>query len=177
MRTTVGECEDCGSARTSSARGTLSAGAVVAEEDDADRRASGKGSSGGCVVAEAIRKCEKPLFGRAGNIARYATNYGTTLEYQRRKERREWRERLWEQEFPWRRRAAAERASERDEVRHAGLGLRLLLHLLDVAVFDLLHKLAASEEVGFQFTGELPRDHEELIVDHLGKGDGAARGH
>ncbi len=52
----------------------------------------------------------------------------------------------------------------------------ILALLLDVAVFDLLHEGFALEEVGLEARRELAGDDEELIVDHLGDGDGAAGG-
>ena len=47
--------------------------------------------------------------------------------------------------------------------------------LLNVALFDLLHKGFAFEEVSAQVGGELLRDDKELVVGDLREGDGAAR--
>src|SRR5271163_4130071 len=52
-----------------------------------------------------------------------------------------------------------------------------LLHLLHVAFFNLLHEVAALEQIGLQLAGELTRDHEKLVVDHLGERDRSASGH
>ena len=48
--------------------------------------------------------------------------------------------------------------------------------MLEVAVFDLLHKSFALEEVTLEVGGELAGDEEELVVDDIGKRDWAARG-
>src|SRR5712692_7548091 len=53
---------------------------------------------------------------------------------------------------------------------------RVLFKLLDVALLDLLHKRFAPEEVSAEIGAELAGHDEKLIVDHLRKRDGAARG-
>ena len=69
------------------------------------------------------------------------------------------------------RRVAAFRESSRASWRR-----RIFFELLDVAVFDLLHEGFALEEVALEVGGELAGDHEDLVVGHFGKRDGAACG-
>lgn len=49
-----------------------------------------------------------------------------------------------------------------------------MFELLEVAVFNLFHESFSAEEVGVEIRGELPGNHEDLVVDHLGKCNGAA---
>ena len=68
-----------------------------------------------------------------------------------------------------------ERRKARDRKKTSGLR-RIFFKLLDVALLDLLHKRFAPEEVSAEIGTKLARHDEKLIVDHLGKRDGAARG-
>jgi len=53
-------------------------------------------------------------------------------------------------------------------------GMRgIFFELLEVAVFNLLHKGLTLEEIALEVGGELARDDEELVVGHFGKRDGA----
>ena len=53
---------------------------------------------------------------------------------------------------------------------------RIVLELLEIAVFDLLHEGFALEEVALELGGELAGDNEELVVGDFGERDGAAGG-
>ena len=48
------------------------------------------------------------------------------------------------------------------------------MQLLDVAIFDLLHEGFALEKIAAQISSELAGHDEKLIVENLGKRDGAA---
>ena len=63
--------------------------------------------------------------------------------------------------------------SQRDE--ESGRG-RVLLELLDVALFDLLHEAFTFGEVTTKIGGKLVRDFQKLIVNDFRKRDGAASG-
>ena len=68
-----------------------------------------------------------------------------------------------------------ERRKATDRKKTSGLR-RVFFKLLDVALLNLLHKRFAPEEVSAEIGTELAGHDEKLIVDHLGKRDGAARG-
>src|SRR5713101_4351693 len=68
-----------------------------------------------------------------------------------------------------------ERRKATDRKKTSGLR-RVFFKLLDVALLDLLHKRFAPEEVRAEIGAELAGHDEKLIVDHLRKRDGAARG-
>ena len=52
----------------------------------------------------------------------------------------------------------------------------LLLHLLNVSLFNLLHQFAAAKEVNFQLARDFPGYYEKLVVNHGGERDRSARG-
>ena len=55
-------------------------------------------------------------------------------------------------------------------------GMRgIFFELLEVAVFNLLHKGLTLEEIALEVGGELARHDEELVVCHFGKRDWATR--
>src|SRR5256714_7119108 len=60
--------------------------------------------------------------------------------------------------------------------RHRRASGRVLLELLDVALFDFAHQFAAMEKITPQMRGNFARHDKKLIVDHRGPGDRSARG-
>jgi hypothetical protein len=62
------------------------------------------------------------------------------------------------------------------ERRRESRGRRIIFELAQVAVFELLHEGFALEEIALEICGELAGHDKELVVDHFGKGDGAAGG-
>ena len=53
---------------------------------------------------------------------------------------------------------------------------RIFFKLLEVAIFDLLHKRLATEDIGLKIGGKLVGHDEKLIVDNFGKRNGTTRG-
>src|SRR5262249_3172332 len=51
----------------------------------------------------------------------------------------------------------------------------VFLELLEIAVFDLAHKIGPIQEIVLRLCGDLARDYKKLVVDHFGPRDGATR--